>query len=135
MHPYTEPMLSQVSGEQIIGGSAKPPSSDSEITNPAIDKATFTSGSEAGKAPMPESKQLQGSESEAILIGKMVNAPRPESEHTPDPEVKRGSESTDSLLKGPEEKKTNVPRIEKDLGVLEGTQEVDPNVIERQTDK
>jgi len=127
-------MLTKVLETPIIESSENPPSSESKIANPTIDKATFTLGSKPEKEPMFGSEKLPSSESEVAPIGEMSGALKFESEHTPDPEGKEGSESMGSVLEGTEEKKTDDPQMEEDLSILKGTQEVNPNVIVEKMD-
>lgn len=77
----------------VIGGSEKLPSSESEIANPTIDKATCTPSSEEDKAVLPVSEKLSGSESKITLIDKAPESQNSKSEHTPYLEGKKSSES------------------------------------------
>lgn len=83
---------------------------------------------------MSGSEKLLGSESKVAPIDKMPETSKSESEHAHNLEGKEGSESKGNILQGEEKKKSEVLQMEKDYGILKGTQEFDPNDTERQSD-
>jgi len=130
----TKLTVTKVSEAPIIGSSEKLPSLESEITNPAIDKATSTPSSEQEKAVLSISEKLPGSESEIAPIDKTPETRNSESEHTPNSEGKKGSESKGVILHGEERKKSEVLQMEKDSETPKGTQGSDPKDTERPSD-
>lgn len=98
----------KVSEALITENSEKPTSSlslESEITDPTIDKATFTLSSKQERALLFNSEKLPDSESEVAPIDKMPETRKSESEHAHNSEGEEGLESKSDTLQGEEKKK------------------------------